>query len=178
MPTPRMPRHIRAGARFAALALAGVFMTAPGAIAQDIGVDGWTVSCAGEDAARACAAQQTVYVLENGVTQRLLTILIQPDGEGGEGLLLALPHDVLFTAGIQVSVDAGTATLVPVQTSDPAGAYAITPLRDPLLSAMRGGIELEITFTTVERHTLTVPVSLEGFTAAFDNRRLGNPTQQ
>jgi invasion protein IalB len=134
------------------------------------------VDCFGEAEARQCAALQEIGVETDGQLQRLLTVMVQSDGADGESLILALPHGLLFPAGVQVSVDGGAATPVTVQTSDVSGAYGGATLTPELAASMRAGTQMQVSFASVDQERMAVPVTLTGFSAAYDMRQQGVAT--
>lgn len=166
------------GALMGAALLSG--LAAP-AVAQDAApaaADGqnWTVQCGeagaaeeGQAAERVCVMLQNLAVTQGETTQRLLTVLIQPDGAGGRQMVLALPHGLLLPAGAQYAIDGGAATTVTIRTSDGAGAYAPAPFTDELAQAMSAGAQMTVTFQAANGQAVNVPVTLSGFAQAYGN---------
>lgn len=157
------------------LAASAVLIAAP-AMAQEEG-SAWGVACSTEGEARLCSVRQELFVTESDAAdaplQRLLTVAIQPDRSGADSLLLILPHGVLFPAGVFAGVDQATPGALQMLTSEPTGALASAPLTMEMLAAMRSGNDLQVTFSTVDGQTLTVPVTLEDFGPAFDRMKQG-----
>jgi hypothetical protein len=83
---------------------------------------------------------------------------------------------------VQVPVNVSFATQVHIQTSDddpgviapfancnPNGCFAEFDLRDDLLKKLYGATSVgEMSFADAGNHTITVPLSLNGFSQAFD----------
>gem|GEM_PF-6414587 len=148
------------------------------AFAQDDAADvpQWDVVCpqAQEGAVDpGCSLVRNILVGDGVNNQRLLTVLLQPDGADGRTLVLALPHGLYFPSGVQISVDGGAPTLVPVQTSDASGAYGGIPMTPELLSSFRAGSEMTVSFVSVDQEGLAVPVPLDGFSAGYDRMVAG-----
>ncbi|MDF1606906.1 invasion associated locus B family protein [Hoeflea sp. YIM 152468] len=129
----------------------------------------WSVNCAaGEtaDAPLTCQMVQNVVVVESN--QRLLTVVIRPEKESpNHTLTLALPHGVDFLKGVEVSIDDKEAFNLPVQTSNPQGAFSNLPISDALLASLKAGTSMEIIFHAVSGQSYTLPISLIGFSSAY-----------
>jgi len=133
--------------------------------------ENWAVNCAGEGQAKRCTILQNLVAQQGDVQQRLLTVLVQPDGNGGETLLLALPHGLFLPAGAQIQIDGGEPQKLVIQTSDQNGSYAGIALTPELLAALRKGNELKVSFLSALQQAAAVPVTLIGFSAAYDRMR-------
>lgn len=99
--------------------------------------------------------------------QRLLTVILQRTPQAGHLMTIALPHGVLFPAGVSVQIDEAPEKPLAVQTSDQNGAYTGTAVDAPLLTAMRGGKTLKIGFTAGNGQRIVVPVTLKDFPAGL-----------
>jgi len=55
-----------------------------------------------------------------------------------------------------------------VQTCDRNGCYAEVALAAEQLAALRAGQKLNVAFQNMNKQVITLPMSLVGFTAAFD----------
>jgi invasion protein IalB len=101
--------------------------------------------------------------------QQLLSVLVQRERKSnGLVLLLRLPHGLYLPAGVQYAVDRGQAKKLPIQTSDANGAYAGTRLTPDLLLDLKRGKTLTVRAVAANRKTLTIVVTLAGFTAAYE----------
>lgn len=165
--------------RIALLGLLVHGLAAAAARAQDgAAADGesWSVTCdtAGETAR--CTMLQNL-VTQNEPQQRLLTVFVQTDPAGTRTLLLALPHGLFLPSGAQIQIDGGEATRLVIQTSDANGAYAGAEMTAELLAALRQGRTLTVTFQSAQRQTIAVPVTLSGFSAAYERLARGETPQ-
>ena len=129
----------------------------------------WTVNCASGANAGALECQMSQNLTESKTGQRVLTVTIrkQPK-DGAMAMLLALPHGLFIPAGASYQIDASEKKTVAIQTSDQNGAYAAVPLNADLIKALKTGTSLNIGMESVTRNPVTIPVSLNGFTAAID----------
>lgn len=129
----------------------------------------WSVNCASGANASALECQMSQNLTESKTGQRVLTVTIrkQPK-DGAMAMLLALPHGLFIPAGASYQIDQGEKKTVGIQTSDQNGAYAAVPLTADLITALKTGTNLNIGMESVTRSPVTIPVSLNGFTAAID----------
>lgn len=128
----------------------------------------WVVNCGEttQNAKAQCRMAQNIVVEKSG--QRLLTVIVESKGASQQpALVLALPHGLFLPAGASIQVDEGEALALPVQTSDAQGAYAGTALSANIVEALKKGGTLKVTFQTAQRQPVTVPVTLIGFSAAY-----------
>jgi len=135
----------------------------------------WAVNCgAGETASAPLVCQMVQNVVVKDTNQRLLTVVIRPQaGSANHTLTLALPHGVDFLKGVQVAIDDKDATSVPVQTSNQQGAFANLPISDDMLAELKAGTSVKISFQAVSGQSFAVPLSLIGFTAAYEKLSAG-----
>ena len=129
----------------------------------------WSVNCASGASATALECQMSQNLTESKTGQRVLTVTIRKQPKDGAlAMLLALPHGLFIPAGATYQIDAGEKKTVAIQTSDQNGAYAAVPLSADLVKVLKTGTNLNIGMESVTRKTVTIPVSLNGFTAAID----------
>ncbi|NIJ20932.1 invasion protein IalB [Sphingomonas naasensis] len=158
------------------MAIAQQAQTAPAApaaapAAQAAG-PAWQLVCSPAPAASgtpatAPAASQPCSLVQNLLAgeqkQRLLTVILQRTPQAGHNMTIALPHGVLFPAGVSLQVDEAATKPLAVQTSDQNGAYTGTPVDAVLLGALRAGKTLKIGFTAGNGQRIVVPVTLRDF---------------
>ena len=147
-------------------AMAGLAVALPAA-AQTSSDKNWIVNCTDPGGKRTCTMMQNLVTKQNDVQQRLLTVIIQRSGENNEEMLLALPHGLFLPAGVQLAIDQGQPSKLVIQTSDANGAYAGTALSAELLLSMKKGQTLKLTVQTAQKKDVTVPVTLSGFSKAY-----------
>ena len=81
---------------------------------------------------------------------------------------ITLPLGIWLPPGLQLQVDDGKKGRVPVDTCVPGGCRAGVELDAEFLASMKQGNQLNVTFGGGNRQPLTIPVSLQGFSAALD----------
>jgi invasion protein IalB len=146
----------------------GIAQTAPDAGAS-APAENWVVQCgeAKEGAPKRCRALQNIVMKDSG--QRLLTVVVEPrEGAPNHAIVIALPHGVFLPAGAVIKIDDGAEQKMVIQTSDASGAYAGMAISDEMLAAMKKGERLVIGFKTAQQQDLAIPVTLIGFTAAYN----------
>jgi invasion protein IalB len=135
----------------------------------------WSVNCGAGETAESpliCQMMQNVVVAETN--QRLLTVVIRPQTDVANHMLtLALPHGVDFSKGVEVKIDDKDPFNVPVQTSNPQGAYSNLPISEELLADLRAGSAANITFQSVSGQRFAVSISLVGFSTAYEKLSAG-----
>ena len=133
--------------------------------------NGWNLGCApgGGAGELFCEASQTIAVAE---TQQILLVVFvtpwtQADASDPFVLRFQLPHGLNLPEGVQILIDDTPAQSPVIQTSTQAGVYARIGLGDQLLESLRKGTSMNVSFTAMNGNLLTVPVTLDGFSAIF-----------
>jgi hypothetical protein len=70
--------------------------------------------------------------------------------------------------GAKLQVDDGKSIDLPIQTCENRGCYASFPVSPEMLAALRSGKQLKILFQDLAKETITIPMALNDFTAAYD----------
>ena len=78
------------------------------------------------------------------------------------------PLGLNLPAGARLQVDDGKPVDLQIQTCENRGCYASTPIAADLLMALRSGKQLKISFQNMGKETLTIPLPLTDFAAAYD----------
>jgi invasion protein IalB len=130
---------------------------------------GWTARCgsASRDAPLECAIEQSAVLPRTGQLVILVNIRVPADTHTPSALI-QLPLGLNLPGGAKLQVDDGTATDMQIQTCEARGCYAGTTLAPDLLAAMKSGKQLKISFQNLNKETLTVPLPLADFAAAYD----------
>ena len=82
--------------------------------------------------------------------------------------LIQLPLGLNIPNGAKLQVDDGKTTDLQIQTCEARGCYAGTTIAPELLVAMKSGKQLKVSFQNLNKETLTVPLPLADFAAAYD----------
>ena len=130
---------------------------------------GWAARCtsASRDAALECAIEQTAVLSKTGQLIVLVNIRV-PSDTHAPVLLLQLPLGLNLPVGAKLQVDDGKSADLQIQTCDNRGCYASMPVAADLLAAMKSGKQLKLSFQNLNKETITIPMPLTDFPAAYD----------
>ena len=81
---------------------------------------------------------------------------------------MQLPLGLNLPAGAKLQVDDGKSIDLPIQTCENRGCYAERRSAPELLAALRAGKQLKISFQNLAKETITIPMPLADFAAAYD----------
>jgi invasion protein IalB len=130
---------------------------------------GWAGRCnsASRDAPLECTIEQNAVLTKTG--QVVVLVVIRVPGDTRAPLaFVQLPLGINLPAGAKFQVDDGKAFDLPVQTCENRGCYASTPVTPELLAALKSGKQLKVSFQDLAKETMTVPMPLNDFAAAYD----------
>ena len=157
-------------------ARAGAAQTAPETPQGDTGdaasgppQQGWAARCStvSRDAPLECAMEQTAVLQKTGQLIILVNIRVPSDTRMPVALV-QLPLGLNLPGGAKMQVDEGRLTDLQIQTCEARGCYAGTPVGPDLLAALRSGKQLKISFQNLGKETITIPLPLGDFAAAYD----------
>jgi len=89
--------------------------------------------------------------------------------------LVQLPLGLNLPAGAKFQVDDGKPVELQIQTCENRGCYASAPIPPDLLAALKSGKQLNVSFQNLGKETITIPMPLTDFGAAFDKINNRNP---
>lgn len=129
---------------------------------------GWSARCssASRGSALECAIEQTAVMTRTGQLIVLVNVRV-PGDTRAPVLLVQLPLGLNLTAGAKVQVDDGKSIDLPVQTCEARGCFANTPVAPDLLAAMKSGKQLKVSFQTLAKETIAIPMPLGDFATAY-----------
>jgi invasion protein IalB len=130
---------------------------------------GWAARCssASRDAPLECAIEQTAVLSKTGQLIVLVNIRVTSDTHMPVALV-QLPLGLNLPGGAKFQVDDGKATDLQIQTCENRGCYASTPIAADLLASMKSGKQLKVSFQNLGKETITIPMPLADFAAAYD----------
>jgi invasion protein IalB len=139
--------------------------SAPAAPAQP----GWAARCSSpsRDAPLECAMEQNAIFTKTGQLVVLVNIRVPGDTRAPIALV-QLPLGLNLQAGAKFQIDDGKSTDLPIQTCENRGCYASVPISPETLNALRAGKQLKISFQDLGKETITIPLSLNDFSATYD----------
>jgi invasion protein IalB len=130
---------------------------------------GWIARCtsASRDAPLECAIEETAVLTKTGQLIVLVNIRIASDTHTPVALV-QLPLGLNLPVGAKFQVDDGKTIDLTIQTCENRGCYANAPLAPELLAQLRSGKQLKISFQNMAKETMTIPMPLADFAAAYD----------
>ncbi len=163
----------------AAFALAALTLPGPAA-AQDATQAADTVKAThgAWDVVCATAAPDQCTMRQIGKTadgKKVLIVHIRKlDGDKAEGgktfpaaIQITTPLGTILPAGVKVQVDAGEPRTGAFEFCIPNGCILRDPLSAEFLASLKAGKAASMTFRVLQQGTLSVSISLKGFTKAF-----------
>jgi invasion protein IalB len=129
----------------------------------------WAARCSSpsRDAPLECAMEQNAVLTKTGQLVVLVNIRVPGDTRTPIALV-QLPLGLNLQAGAKFQVDDGKAIDLPIQTCENRGCYASVPVSPEMLNALRSGKQLKIVFQDLAKETITIPMPLADFAAAYD----------
>jgi invasion protein IalB len=130
---------------------------------------GWVARCgsASRDAPLECAIEQNAVLPRTGQLVIAVNIRVPADTRTPSALI-QLPLGLNIPNGAKLQVDEGKMTDLQIQTCEARGCYAGTAIAPDLLAAMKSGKQLKVSFQNLNKETLTVPLPLADFAAAYE----------
>jgi invasion protein IalB len=130
---------------------------------------GWAARCssASRSAPLECAIEQTAVLTKTGQLVVLVNIRVSGDSHTPVAVV-QLPLGLNLPAGAKLQVDDGNAVELQIQTCESRGCFARAPITPEMLAALKSGKQLKVSFQTLAKETITIPMPLADFAAAYD----------
>jgi len=130
---------------------------------------GWAARCtsASREAPLECAIEQPAVLSKTGQLIVLVNIRIPSDTHAPVALV-QLPLGLNLPVGAKFQVDDDKAIDLQIQTCENRGCYASTPVAADFLAALKSGKQLKVSFQNLAKETITIPMPLADFAAAYD----------
>jgi invasion protein IalB len=130
---------------------------------------GWIARCSSpsRNAPLECAVEETAVLTKTGQLIVLVNIRVPSDTHAPVALV-QLPLGLNLPVGAKLQVDDGKVVDLQIQTCENRGCYANTPVTPDMLTAMRSGKQLKVAFQNLTKETITIPMPLGDFAAAYD----------
>ena len=167
----------RLAVAFAAAAIyAGSALYSETAIAQDtqapaadeVPPNAWAKLCSHDEqiGKEICVVSQELRSADNG--QLVASMSIRLVEEEKNVLIIAVPTGVILPPGLQVRIDQNEPVGANFTICFPNACVARMELADEFITAMKKGNQIGIAVIDGSQQTIGFPISLVGFTAAFD----------
>jgi invasion protein IalB len=125
---------------------------------------GWVSRCvsASRQSPVECSMEQTAALTNTGQVLAAVTVRVPADTRQPV-MMVQLPVGLYLPAGLVLQVDESKPQTIPLQTCDVKGCYAGMQVNPELLSALKGGKRLTMTFEDLAKHNIAVPFALDNF---------------
>lgn len=140
---------------------AGAAGTPPEASSSPQVFSDWQVSC---DASQLCRISQTVA--QPATARAILQARIFKGDD--PTLLVSFPLGILLSPGWRYRIDGRAETILPFEICDTSGCHAGIKLTPELISALKRGNRVQITFFDAAQTAVEPVLSLAGFTKAWE----------
>ncbi len=129
----------------------------------------WTMTCEQP----AGSEHEQCYVFQNLILkkgrQRVLNVAIGRIAKDNQpAALFTFPLGISLPGGVGLKIDEGEPLRFAVERCQANGCVAPLRLDEKLLAALKSGDQARVAFRDAARREIVVPVSLRGFTAAFN----------
>jgi invasion protein IalB len=130
---------------------------------------GWSARCSSvsRNGPLECAIEQTAVLSKTGQLIVLVNIRVPSDTHAPVALV-QLPLGLNLPNGAKLQVDEGKVVDAPIQTCEARGCYASIPITPDLLATLRSGKQLKVSFQNLGKETITIPMPLADYAAAYD----------
>ena len=128
----------------------------------------WAINCSNQAGGDTIVCTMTQVLVARDSNQRLIAATIyRPRPDAAALLRINLPHGILLLEGVEVAIDAGAPTRVPITIADQNGSYATLELTSNLLVALQAGSIVSFGVKAANGEAVGFQLSLTGFTSAF-----------
>jgi len=131
--------------------------------------EAWATNCSSPARGQAqdCAMEQRAVASETGQAIAQITIRVPQDTKKPV-TMVQVPLGLFLPAGLSVDVDGDLSENFPFQTCNNNGCFVGFPIPDVMLKAMFNGGKLNLTFQNLNKKPVVLPMSLSGFTGAYN----------
>jgi len=129
----------------------------------------WATNCSASERAGPldCSVVQRVVLQRTGQLLAMVSIRLPSDSHS-PAMMVQTPLGLYLPAGVSLKIDDNTNMSLALQTCDNGGCYAGTTVSSALLSQMRKGHSMTVTFQNISKQDVSIPVALAGFAGAYD----------
>lgn len=141
---------------------------APAAEAAKPAEPQWLARCVSErrQGPMECSVEQSAVMAQTG--QMVVQFTIRTVPNAAPNVVAQLPLGLNIPVGVRLQVDDSKTADFQIQTCEARGCVIAAPLPADFLAAMKTGTQLKVMFQNLKHETLTIPMALAGFAAAYD----------
>jgi invasion protein IalB len=127
--------------------------------------DDWSIACQANQAGQQeCLMFQDIAAADSEQSIMRLTVIKAPRTI----LIITTPLGVMLPPGLVVTIDQQEVSRMNYQICIEPGCQSQTELTPELVQRLKGGVAATVTVVGPNGQPIAVPVSLKGFTAAYD----------
>jgi invasion protein IalB len=132
----------------------------------------WASRCISADRATPAECSMVQRAVMQGSGQVVGSVTLRfPSAGGNPIMLITVPLGLSLPGGVSYDIDGGAAQKLALETCDRSGCYASAQIVPEALAAMQKGQKLNVSFLSLNKQTVTLPMSLTGFTAAYNKTK-------
>ena len=130
---------------------------------------GWVARCssASRGAPLECTIEQSAVLTKTGQLIVLINVRV-PAETRAPVALVQLPLGLNLPAGAKIQVDDGKTSELQIQTCEARGCYANLQISPDVLAVLKSGKQLKVSFQNMAKETITIPMPLADFAAAYE----------
>ena len=152
----------------------------PGTTYVEATFDDWQKVCVRTvDGSNPCQLRQLLKDDQGGPVADFSLFALPPGQQAAAGATLVLPLQTLLAPGVTIAIDTNPARRYPFTFCAPPGCVARIGFTQAEIDAMKNGKSASVTIVPAMApdQKVTVPVSLKGFTAGFEDVKKSIPKQ-
>jgi invasion protein IalB len=128
----------------------------------------WQVLCVlNENLLEECFIGQALDDQTSG--QRAMTAMVMKAPDSSVALRITVPLGVLIPAGLNLTIDGNSVGDVGFVACFPDGCMTQVGMSDEVLGSLKAGSQATVTVHDFDNQPISLPLSLNGFTAAFND---------
>ncbi|GHE00556.1 invasion associated family protein [Defluviimonas sp. 20V17] len=137
----------------------------------------WTVRCfRAKDNKDPCELYQLLTDEKGNPVSEFSMVPLPPGGQAVAGATIVTPLETLLTQDVTIAIDGGGAKRYPFMLCNPVGCFSRIGLTQQDLDGYKKGAKgsLTIVAASAPNAPITLPISLKGFTAAYEEVQKNN----
>lgn len=130
----------------------------------------WIGNCEGDGAKRICQISQAPTTKEDKRTMLAVVVAMVPqkDGQKAPQMTIIAPLGTLLVPGLNLQIDENTANRAPFVQCAPVGCRTTLTLDATGIQNFKSGKQFKVSYVMPNGQSITVPISLSGFSAGID----------
>lgn len=129
---------------------------------------GWISKCESQfrQGPLECSLEETLFTSSTRQLVASVMVHVHSDADGTI-MEIRVPAGIYLPAGLSLQIDSGQPQSVSLRTCDTQGCFAEMPLSSNLLTALKRGKRLSISFQDLAKKDVVLPFPLDNFAEVF-----------